>query len=93
MDWRALRPVWEHKKCMLDRIKAVENKNGWDKELSENYVPVVDKANRIRMMYAMYHKNHNNALLDKIRLGLIEIKKMDEDLITKFIKRLEEITV
>lgn len=93
MDWRAIRPVWEHKKCMLDRIKAVENKNGWDNELSENYAPVVDKANRIRIMYAMYHKNHNNALLDKIRFGLIEIRKMDEDLITKFIKRLEEITV
>ena len=67
MDWRALRPVWEHKKCMLERIKAVEAKNGWTDKLSLRYTPIVEKANCIRMMYAMYHKNHNDNLLDKIR--------------------------
>lgn len=90
MDWRALRPVWEHKKCMLDRIKAVENKNGWGNELSERYLPIVEKANRIRIMYAMYHKNHNNKLLDKIRDGLLDIAKNDKALVEEFIKKLEE---
>ena len=33
MDWRALRPIWEHKKCMLERIKAVEAKNAWNNTL------------------------------------------------------------
>ena len=89
MDWRALRPVWEHKKCMLDRIKAVEKKNGWTNELSERYLPIVEKANRIRMMYAMYHKNHNNKLLNKIRDGLLELSKNDRCLVEEFIKKLE----
>lgn len=88
MDWRALRPVWEHKKCMLDRIKAVENKNGWSNELSERYAPVVEKANRIRMMYAMYHKNHNDKLLDKIRDGLLELVDSDREIVGEFISRL-----
>ena len=91
MDWRALRPVWEHKKCMLDRIKAVENKNGWSNELSERYAPVVEKANRIRMMYAMYHKNHNDKLLDKIRDGLLELVDSDREIVGEFISRLEEL--
>ena len=90
MDWRALRPIWEHKQCMLDRIKAVENKNGWSNELSEHYAPVVEKANRIRMMYAMYHKNHNDKLLDKIRDGLLDLAKSDKDLAGEFVIRLEE---
>ena len=89
MDWRALRPVWEHKKCMLDRIKAVEKKRDWNNDLSERYAPIVEKANRIRMMYAMYHKNHNNKLLDKIRDGLLDIAKSDRDIVEKFIKKLE----
>lgn len=91
MDWRALRPVWEHKKCMLDRIKAVEDKNGWSNELSERYASVVEKANRIRMMYAMYHKNHNDKLLDKIHDGLLELADNDKDIVGEFISRLEEL--
>ena len=91
MDWRALRPVWEHKKCMLERIRAVENKNGWGNSLSERYAPVVEKANRIRMMYAMYHKNHNDKLLDKIHDGLLELAQTDEELVGEFIRRLEEL--
>lgn len=93
MDWRALRPVWEHKKCMLKRIQAVENKNGWSDELSQKYLPVVEKADRIRMMYAIYHKNHNDKLLDKIRDGLLDIGEQDRIIVTEFIDRLESLTL
>ena len=89
MDWRALRPVWEHKKCMLDRINAVEKKNGWSNELSKSYEHIVEKANLIRIMYAMYHKNHNNKLLNKIRDGLLELSKHERVLVEEFIKKLE----
>ena len=91
MDWRALRPVWEHKKCMLDRIKAVESKNGWNNDLSERYAAVVEKADHIRVMYAMYHKNHNDKLLDKIREGVLCLAQSDKSLIGEFIDRLEEV--
>lgn len=91
MDWRAVRPVWEHKKCMLDRIVAVEKKNSWGNELSELYTSVVDKANRIRMMYAMYHKNHNDKLLDKIHDGLLALAVSDREIVGEFTNRLEEL--
>ena len=93
MDWRALRPVWEHKKCMLERIKAVEKKNGWGTELSERYALVVEKADRVRMMYAMYHKNHNEKLLDKIRNGLLDLGKSDKELVGIFIEKLEKLAI
>lgn len=93
MDWRALRPIWEHKKCMLERIKAIEKKNGWTDELSLCYAPIVEKANRIRMMYAMYHKNHNDKLLDKIRDGLLDVAEKDKALVEEFIKKLEKVAV
>ncbi len=91
MDWRALRGIWEHKKCMLKRIKAVEDKNGWSNELSERYTPVVDKANCIRTMYAMYHKNHNDKLLQKIHDGLLDLAQSDKEIVGEFISRLEEL--
>ena len=90
MDWRILRPIWEHKKCMLDRIKAVENKCVWGNEFSERYAPIVDKANRIRMMYAMYHKNSNDKLLDKIRDGILELGVQDKLILTEFTNKLED---
>ena len=89
MDWRALRPVWEHKKCMLDRIKAMEQKKKWGDELSKSYSPIVEKTNTLRMMYAMYHKNHNNKLLFKIRDGLLDLSKNDRLIVDCFIKKLE----
>ena len=91
MDWRAMRPIWEHKKCRLDRIEAVEEKNGWGNNISERYASIVDTANRIRMMYAMYHKNHNNTLLDKIKNGLLDIAEADKVLVKEFINKLEEL--
>ena len=77
---------------MLKRIQAVESKNDWGNVLSERYTPVVDKANRIRMIYAMYHKNHNDKLLDRIHDGLLELADSDRELVGAFINRLEEYT-
>lgn len=91
MDWRALRPVWEHKKCMLDRIKAIESKHGLSDSLSKKYAPVVVNANRLRMMYAVYHRNHNDRLLDKIRDGLLDVKNADNETVKVFINTLEEL--
>ena len=89
MDWRALRPVWEHKRVMLDRIKAVEDVKGWNSELSDRYAPLVDYANRLRGMYAIYHKNRKVSLLDKISTGLISLREKEYDILQDFVKKME----
>ena len=93
MDWRALRPVWEHKSCMLDRLRAVEEKHGWAAECSAEYAPLVETSNRLRMMYAMFHKNQKAGLLEKIQKGLLELGSREAEILQKFVERMEEAAV
>lgn len=90
IDWRIMRPVWEHKRCMLDRIKAIEEKYNWDSEFSSQYAPLVEDSNRIRMMYAMYCKTHKESLLDKVQKGIIAFKDKEEEILKEFVRRMEE---
>ncbi len=90
LDWRALRPVWEHKKCMYDRIRAVEKALGWGNAISTAYKPLVDTANHIRIVYAMYQKNAHASLLDAVISGLKKIRDDEFQILLKFIGRLEE---
>lgn len=90
MDWRVLRPVWEYKRCMLDRIKAIEEKREWDTELSSKYAPLVEDANRLRMMYAMYQNNQKQSLLDKIKNGILSLKDKETEILQDLINRMEE---
>ena len=57
IDRRTMRVIWEHKKCMYDRIVALENHFKMDYTLSDKYKAVVNIADRIRLVYAMYIKN------------------------------------
>jgi hypothetical protein len=91
MDWRAIRPIWEHKKCMLERIRAIEEKHKWEKELSEEYAPLVPKINNIRMSYAFYHKRRRDSMLVGIRDGILQVKETEEDILKRFIERLESL--
>ena len=90
IDWRILRPVWEHKRCMLDRIKAIEELYNWDPKFSSQYAPLVEDSNRIRMMYAVYCKTHKESLLDKVQKGIIAFKEKEEEILKEFVKRMEE---
>ena len=92
MDWRVLRPVWEHKKCMLDRLIAMEALHGWEPEFSSRYRLLVDAANRNRMMYAVYHKNRRPELLENVRKGLLDGKEQERAILCDFIRKTEETT-
>ena len=92
MDWRVLRPVWEHKLCMLDRLEAFEKLRGWEPEVSTRYRPLVDAANRGRMMYAVYHKNRRPELLENVRKGLLDGKEQERAILCDFIRKTEEAT-
>lgn len=91
-DWRVLRPVWEHKKCMLDRLILLETLHGWEPEFSSRYRPLVDAANRNRMMYAVYHKNRRPELLENVRKGLLDGKEQERAILCDFIRKTEETT-
>ena len=90
MDWRALRPVWEHKKCMLERLRRIEEKHEWEPVYSKKYEPLVELANRVRMMYAIYHKTSKKAILDSIHHGLLELGKREFEILSEFTVKMEE---
>lgn len=90
MDWRALRPVWEHKRCMLDRIRAVESKLSMNDSISKDYEPLIALSDELRMMYAFYHRKPRVSALGRIRVGLSELKERELAILEKFVKETEE---
>lgn len=89
MDWRSLRPFWEHKRCMQERIEAVEKVREWDSTLSTEYAALVERTNRIRMMYAMFHKNGKFALLESIRREILVLQEDEKIILQKVIEKME----
>lgn len=90
MDWRTLRPVWEHKKCMLHRIKLLEQLYSWDNDMSQRYVSLVDFSNQVRISYALYHKKPRENLLKSIRTRLTDVKEQDIKFSTELIEKLSQ---
>ena len=77
---------------MLDRLEAFEKLRGWEPEFSTRYRPLVDAANRNRMMYAVYHKNRRPELLENVRKGLLDGKEQERAILCDFIQKTEETT-
>ena len=72
-DRRIFRMMWEHKSCMLDRIKAVEAHCGLDDEISAEYATLVELSDQIRFIYMKYCSNRNDRLIDGIQELLREV--------------------
>lgn len=88
-DRRIFRLIWEHKKCMLGRIGAVEKLCGWENKFSTAYEEVVHLADRARFIYSKFVIKYSNTSLEKIQVLLMQMKKLELDLLTDFLSRLE----
>ena len=88
-DRREFRMVWEHKKCMLGRIKAVENLYGWDNELSSAYEEIVKMADKMRFIYSKFVLKYSSNNLEKIQILLMRMKEMEIELLGNFLNKLE----
>lgn len=89
MDQRIFRMIWEHKKVMLERIRAVEKKMYFTGEISAAYEAVVQEADSLRMLYASHHMRPKNSVLPLIRDRLITLKQTESDLLKEFILKTE----
>lgn len=88
-DRRVLRLIWEHKKCMLGRIKAVENHCGWDDSLSKKYEEIVKLSDKARFIYSKFVIKHSNTNLEKIQVILMKMKKLELALLGEFLNMME----
>ena len=90
MDTRIFRLIWEHKKVMLERIRAVENELALDKLSGYKYEPLVKLADDMRMLYAAYHKTGRVSLLQGIREKLINLREREFEVLNEFVIKIEE---
>ena len=89
IDPRSFRMLWEHKKCMYDRIKAMESHFNTDHLLSDEYQKIVTIADRARIMYAMYQKKERKDTLLKINECISSIVEGEKSILNKFIETFE----
>lgn len=90
-DRRVFRLVWEHKKCMLGRIRAVEELYGWNNKLSSAYEEVVALADKARFIYSKFVIKYSHKHLEKIQSMLMEMKTLESELLGRFLNDLEGI--
>ena len=84
-DRRVFRMIWDHKKVMLQRIQAVEEKLKLSDDISTQYKKVVKIADDLRMMYLSYKLKRRDSLLSAMRRMLHEIKKTELLLLNEFL--------
>lgn len=90
MDWRILRIIWEYRKGMLKRLRAVEENIQIDFSISTAYGDLVQETDRLRMLYALYHRKKKNTLLLSVKNGLLDLKAKEKDLLEQFTQKIEE---
>ncbi len=97
MDKRIFRLVWEHKKCVLECLRNIEQilgMNGTKKAdvlPSERYRGIVEQAELTHMMYARYSIKREDKLLDSISEKLMLIRKEEQHILENVIERTEKI--
>lgn len=87
-DRRIFRLIWEHKKCMLGRIRAVEEQCKWDASLSADYNEVVALADKIRFIYSKFVIKYSSKDLENIQVCLMKMKKRESWLLDMFADKL-----
>ena len=90
MDWRILRIVWEYRTCMQKRIKAIEEKMELGNDISNAYSKILKENDRLRMLYAIYHKKPKTSLMLSIKEGMNYLKEAEKKELYALIKHMEE---
>jgi hypothetical protein len=88
-DRRMFRLIWEHKRCMWDRIIAVELELNLKNKTSTEYKEIVEESNLIRMMYAKYVMKQNDELLPIIKSRLLNLAQNERKVLEEFISQIE----
>ena len=86
IDRRVFRMLWEHKECMMKRIRKVEDKYGLNHDLSDKYKVIVSESNKMRVMYTKYYIKRNDQLLEIIKDKLRFIKRKEKTLLNNFME-------
>ena len=84
-DKRIFRLLWEHKKCMLERIQIIERTLNKDNKLSKEYELILNESNKIRNIYIRYNVRKDENLLIKIQRKVKFIMEKEREVLKNFI--------
>lgn len=90
VDTRIFRMIWEHKKVLLEAIKASESELGIGNKYSALYAPIVAECNKMRMIYAMYCAKRQDSKLETLYNMILRIKDMEKSILEQFVVCLDE---
>lgn len=86
MDRRVFRMIWEHKKAMLERIRALESAIGLDKRYGNSYEHIVAEADKMRLLYASHHMRRRDSVLPIIRENLLLLSENERCILSGAVK-------
>ena len=90
MDRRILRLIWEHKKVMKESISKIETELCIDTVSSKKYDELIDIANEIRMLYALYHQKQRDSLIPIIQMKIMKLRDDEKAILDEFIDKVKE---
>ena len=91
LDRRVLHVIWEHKRGMYERIVRVEDAFGWGHMCSERYAPLVEQAERLRMLYAAHVMRPREGALTVIRKELLALSDDERTILRALLERSKEV--
>lgn len=90
IDHRVFRMIWEHKKFMLERIRAVEDKLKIPFDISSQYELLVKDADDMRMLFALYTFKKKDSILPTIKTKLLALKDSETRLLNEFVTKFQD---
>ena len=92
-DIRPAHILWEHKKCMVDRLKYLEDQGYLKSEygFSVQYDELARKTGILRMMLLKFKITRSAVLIHRVFSNLDDIAKVEQGLLQNLIKKLETV--
>lgn len=90
MDWRIMRLIWEHKKCMLLRIQEIEKNLQFSNDFSLAYQKIVDESKFLHLLYAQYHIKAQDRLIQVMKKKIEYLATLEKELLAKFLYKMRD---
>jgi len=90
IDTRVFRFVWEHKRCGLGRVLAIEKELGLNNRLSNTYEQIVKLADKARMICLKFNMKPSIYNLESIQDILMKMKQVEICVINELVGKIGE---
>lgn len=92
-DIRPAHILWEHKKCMVNRLKYMEDHGYLKSEdgFSVQYEELARKTGMLRMMLLKFKITRSPDLIHRVLSNLDDIEEVEQSLLQDLVKRLETV--